>query len=218
MIDVLRKYFPLLDDKKIMAYKSLVPVYEEWNSKIKVVSRKDISNLFEHHILHSLAIAKVISFPEKAKVLDVGTGGGFPGIPLAIMFPEVDFTLIDSIGKKLTVANAALKMAGLENVETVHRNAIEEKGKYNFIVSRAVMNAANLTKMVVKNVSSQSIGTSRNSLVVLKGGDLSEELMDLERLRKSDKRLKKCVIKTFKISDSFQEEFFKEKYVVQVLF
>lgn len=218
MIDVLRKYFPQLDDKKLMAYKSLVPVYEEWNSKINVISRKDISNLFEHHILHSLAIAKVISFPEKAKVLDVGTGGGFPGIPLAIMFPEVNFILMDSIGKKLTVANAALKVAELKNVETVHRNAIEEKGKYNFIVSRAVMNAANLMKMVVKNVSTQSVGSLRNSLVVLKGGDLSEELMDLERLRKSDKRLKKCVIRTFKISDFFQEEFFKEKYVVQVLF
>ena len=218
MIETLRKYFPQLDDKKLMAYKGIVPVYEDWNSKINVVSRKDISNLFEHHILHSLAIAKVVNFPEKAKVLDVGTGGGFPGIPLAIMFPDTEFTLIDSIGKKLTVANAALKVAELENVETIHRNAIEEKGKYNFIVSRAVMNAANLLKMVVKNVSPQNIGSLRNSLIVLKGGDLSEELMDLERLRMSDKRLRRCVIKTFKISDFFQEEFFKEKYVVQVLF
>ena len=134
------------------------------------------------------------------------------------MFPDTEFTLIDSIGKKLTVANAALKVAELENVETIHRNAIEEKGKYNFIVSRAVMNAANLLKMVVKNVSPQNIGSLRNSLIVLKGGDLSEELMDLERLRMSDKRLRRCVIKTFKISDFFQEEFFKEKYVVQVLF
>ena len=218
MIEVLKKYFPQLDDKKLKAYEGLVPVYEDWNSKINVVSRKDISNLFEHHILHSLAIAKVIQFPKEAKVLDVGTGGGFPGIPLAIMFPESNFTLIDSIGKKLIVANAAMKSAGLENVNIVHRNAIEETGKYNYIVSRAVMNAADLLKMVVKNISTCNVDSSRNSLIVLKGGDLSNELMDLERLRRSDKRLRKFVINTIKISNYFQEDFFKEKYVVQLLF
>ena len=209
MIEVLKKYFPNLSEQQLAAYEKLIPVYESWNSKINVISRKDIDNLLEHHILHS---------PDNAKVLDVGTGGGFPGVPLAIMFPQADFTLIDSIGKKLLVADAAIKSAELKNAKTIHRNAIEEKDKYNFIVSRAVMNAAVLLKMILKNFSQQSVGSQQNALIVLKGGDLSEELIDLERLKHSDKRLKKCVIKTFKISDFFQEDFFKEKYVVQVLF
>ena len=218
MIEVLKKYFPNLSEQQLAAYEKLIPVYESWNSKINVISRKDIDNLLEHHILHSLAIAQTIDFPDNAKVLDVGTGGGFPGVPLAIMFPQADFTLIDSIGKKLLVADAAIKSAELKNTKTIHRNAIEEKDKYNFIVSRAVMNAAVLLKMILKNFSQQSVGSQQNALIVLKGGDLSEELMDLERLKHSDKRLKKCVVKPFKISDFFQEDFFKEKYVVQVLF
>ena len=215
MIEVLKKYFPNLSEQQLAAYEKLIPVYESWNSKINVISRKDIDNLLEHHILHSLAIAQTIDFPDNAKVLDVGTGGGFPGVPLAIMFPQADFTLIDSIGKKLLVADAAIKSAELKNAKTIHRNAIEEKDKYNFIVSRAVMNAAVLLKMILKNFSQQSVGSQQNALIVV---DLSEELMYLELLKHYDKRLKKCVIKTFKISDFFQEDFFKEKYVVQVLF
>ena len=130
MIEVLKKYFPNLSEQQLATYEKLIPVYESWNSKINVISRKDIDNLLEHHILHSLAIAQTINFPDNAKVLDVGTGGGFPGVPLAIMFPQADFTLIDSIGKKLLVADAAIKSAELKNAKTIHRNAIEEKDKY----------------------------------------------------------------------------------------
>lgn len=218
MIDCIHKNFPDLDARKLAAFESLGPVYGEWNSKINVISRKDIDNLYEHHVLHSLAIAKVMQIPPGASVLDVGTGGGFPGIPLAVMFPEAKFTLLDSIGKKLIVADAAAKAACLDNVKTVHRNVLEEKGKYNFVVSRAVMNGAKLLNMVAKNISSAHIGMQCNSLVMLKGGNLEAELEEIECLKKKDRRLNLCTIEIFRITDFFSDEFFNEKYVVKVQF
>ncbi len=218
MCEIIRKYFPDIDEATLAKFEKLGDVYREWNAKINVISRKDIDNLYEHHILHSLAIAKTFSFPDNAKVLDVGTGGGFPGIPLAIMFPNVEFTLIDSIGKKLTVADAAAKTAGLANVKLVHENAMDERGLYNYVVSRAVMNAASLLKMTLKNLTRPMIGDTPNGLIVLKGGDLSEELMDLERMKSLNKRLRKGFIRTLKINDLFKEDYYDEKYVVQMFF
>lgn len=218
MCEIISKYFPDIYEAKLAKFEKLGDVYREWNAKINVISRKDIDNLYEHHILHSLAIAKTISFPDGAKVLDVGTGGGFPGIPLAIMFPNVEFTLIDSIGKKLNVADAAAKAAGLTNVKLVHENAMDERGLYNYVVSRAVMNAANLLKMTLKNLTRPQIGETPNGLIVLKGGDLSEELMDLERVKSLNKRLRKGFIRTLKINDLFKEDYYDEKYVVQMFF
>lgn len=218
MCEIIRKYFPDIDEATFSKFEKLGDVYREWNAKINVISRKDIDNLYEHHILHSLAIAKTFSFPDNAKVLDVGTGGGFPGIPLAIMFPNVEFTLIDSIGKKLTVADAAAKAAGLANVKLVHENAMDERGLYNYVVSRAVMNAASLLKMTLKNLTRPMIGDTPNGLIVLKGGDLSEELMDLERMKSLNKRLRKGFIRTLKINDLFKEDYYDEKYVVQMFF
>ena len=218
MCEIIRKYFPDIDEATFAKFEKLGDVYREWNAKINVISRKDIDNLYEHHILHSLAIAKTFCFPDNAKVLDVGTGGGFPGIPLAIMFPNVEFTLIDSIGKKLTVADAAAKVAGLANVKLVHENAMDERGLYNYVVSRAVMNAASLLKMTLKNLTRPMIGDTPNGLIVLKGGDLSEELMDLERMKSLNKRLRKGFIRTLKINDLFKEDYYDEKYVVQMFF
>ncbi len=218
MIDCIHKYFPDLDARKLAAFESLGPVYREWNSKINVISRRDIDNLYEHHVLHSLAISKLLQIPPGASVLDVGTGGGFPGIPLAIMFPEAKFTLLDSIGKKLTVARAAAEAAGLDNVSIVHCNVLDEVGKYNFVVSRAVMNGAKLLNMVAKNISPTHTAPHRNSLVMLKGGDLDEELQAIEYLKKKDKRLNRCAVKVSGIHDFFGDEFFSEKYVVEVQF
>lgn len=218
MHDTIARHFPELDGNRISKFAVLADVYKEWNAKINVISRKDIDNLYEHHVLHSLAIARSFAFPDNSKVLDVGTGGGFPGIPLAIMFPNVEFTLIDSIGKKLLVADAAAKAAGLENVRLIHCNAKDERGSYNYVVSRAVMNAANLLNMTLKNITRPKTENRPNGLIVLKGGDLSEELMELERMKSQNKRLKKGFIRTLKIKDMFREDYFEEKYVVQMFF
>lgn len=217
-MESLKNYFPDLSAGIMGKFEAIGPVYTEWNSKINVISRKDIDNLYAHHVLHSLAIARTFSFPAGARVLDVGTGGGFPGIPLAIMFPEVKFTLLDSIGKKLLVAEAAAKAAGLDNVSLVHKNAAEERGQYNYIVSRAVMNAADLLKMTKKTISGEHIDGQPNGMIVLKGGDLTLELTKLEILKRTDRRLRGGTLSTFKIADMFNEEYYAEKYVVQLLF
>lgn len=217
-MESLKKYFPDLSADIMGKFEAIGPVYTEWNSKINVISRKDIDNLYAHHVLHSLAIARTFCFPAGARVLDVGTGGGFPGIPLAIMFPEVKFTLLDSIGKKLLVAEAAAKAAGLDNVTLVHKNAAEERGQYNYIVSRAVMNAADLLKMTKKTISGEHIDGQPNGMIVLKGGDLTPEFTKLEILKRTDRRLRGGTLSTFKIADMFDEEYYAEKYVVQLLF
>ena len=163
------EYFPHLTDKQIEQFKALQAFYEDWNQKINVISRKDISNLYSHHVLHSLAIAKAINFKDGTTIMDFGTGGGFPGIPLAIMFPNCKFKLIDGTGKKIMVANEVIKAIGLTNVVAEHIRGEEEKEKYNFIVSRAVMPLPDLIKIVKKNISKEQNNALPNVVIVLKG-------------------------------------------------
>lgn len=199
------EYFPNLSDKQRAQFEQLDALYHDWNAKINVISRKDIDNLYPHHVLHSLGIAKVINFRPGTRVMDVGTGGGFPGIPLAILFPEVQFYLVDSIGKKIKVANAVAEAIGLENVEAVHRNVIEEKGKFDFVVSRAVMDFSELVKLVQKNIHHEQRNALPNGIICLKGGDLGHELRPFKR--KSE---------TWNLSDFFKDEFFETKKVAYV--
>lgn len=184
-------------------FAALGALYPEWNEKINVISRKDIDNLYEHHILHSLAIAKMIGFKAGSKVMDVGTGGGFPGIPLAIMFPEVEFTLVDSIRKKVHVAEEIAKSIGLTNVTCKWERVEEEKDKYDFIVSRAVMPLGDLKKLVQKNVSKTQQNAMPNGLIVLKGGDLQAEIFPMRK-----------VVEMQELTEYFDEEFFKTKKII----
>ena len=198
----LAKYFRLTDTQE-QQFAALGVLYPEWNAKINVISRKDIDNLYEHHILHSLAIAKFLQFQPDTTVLDVGTGGGFPGIPLAILFPEVQFTLIDSIGKKIRVATEIAGAVGLKNVSCKQLRAEEEKGKYDFVVSRAVMPLADLRKLILKNISRQQHNALPNGLIALKGGELQSEVFPFRN-----------TAEIVNISDWFEEEFFKTKKIV----
>ena len=177
---IISDYFSLSDHQE-QQFAALDVLYRDWNSKINVISRKDIDNLYEHHVLHSLAIAKVLPFQPHTEILDVGTGGGFPGIPLAILFPECRFTLIDSIGKKIKVAQEVATALGLTNVECIQKRAEEEKRKFDFVVSRAVMPLPDLVRLVQKNVSNKQRNAVPNGLVVLKGGDLREELRPFQK-------------------------------------
>lgn len=205
MIEIIKKYFPQLTPKQEEQFAALDALYHDWNAKINVISRKDIDNLYEHHILHSLAIAKCINFSEGTNVLDFGTGGGFPGIPLAIFFPEANFKLIDGTGKKVRVAQEVADAIGLENVLPSHLRGEEEKGKFDFIVSRAVMPLPDLMKIVKKNIASDQHNVLPNGVIVLKGGNLDEEL----------KPYKNIAEKT-ELSQWFDEEWFKEKYLIYV--
>ena len=198
----LTKYFRLTDTQE-QQFAALGVLYPEWNAKINVISRKDIDNLYEHHILHSLAIAKFLQFQPDTTVLDVGTGGGFPGIPLAILFPEMQFTLIDSIGKKIRVATEIAGAVGLKNVSCKQLRAEEEKGKYDFVVSRAVMPLADLRKLILKNISRQPHNALPNGLIALKGGELQSEVFPFRN-----------TAEIVNISDWFEEEFFKTKKIV----
>ena len=177
---IISDYFQLTEHQE-QQFAALDVLYRDWNSKINVISRKDIDNLYEHHVLHSLAIAKVLPFQPYTEILDVGTGGGFPGIPLAILFPECRFTLIDSIGKKIKVAQEVATALGLTNVECIQERAEEEKRKFDFVVSRAVMPLPDLVRLVQKNVSNKQRNAVPNGLVVLKGGDLREELRPFQK-------------------------------------
>lgn len=174
--EIIFQYFKDINDEQRAQFRALGPLYQEWNAKINVISRKDIDNLYMHHVLHSLGIAKVVNFRQGSNILDIGTGGGFPGIPLAILFPNCKFKLIDSIGKKTRVAAAVANAIGLKNVVVEHRNVIEEKNKYDFVVSRAVMNATDLVKLIRKNVSKEQRNALPNGLICLKGGDMTEEV------------------------------------------
>ncbi|EFC73595.1 16S rRNA (guanine(527)-N(7))-methyltransferase RsmG [Prevotella melaninogenica] len=205
MIEIIKKYFPQLTPKQEEQFAALDALYHDWNAKINVISRKDIDNLYEHHILHSLAIAKYINFREGTNVLDFGTGGGFPGVPLAIFFPEANFKLIDGTGKKIRVAQEIADAIGLENVLPSHLRGEEEKGKFDFIVSRAVMPLPDLMKIVKKNIASDQHNVLPNGVIVLKGGNLDEEL----------KPYKNIAEKT-ELSQWFDEEWFKEKYLIYV--
>ena len=199
---IISDYFPLTDIQE-QQFAALDVLYRDWNSKINVISRKDIDNLYEHHVLHSLAIAKVLPFQPHTEILDVGTGGGFPGIPLAILFPECRFTLIDSIGKKIKVAQEVAKALGLTNVECIQERAEEEKRKFDFVVSRAVMPLPDLVRLVQKNVSNKQRNAVPNGLVVLKGGDLRDELRPFQKRAE-----------VTEISTLFQGEWFQTKRVI----
>ena len=172
---IISEYFSLTE-RQAEQFAQLDALYRDWNSKINVISRKDIDNLYDHHVLHSLAIAKLLPFQPGTTIMDVGTGGGFPGIPLAILFPECQFLLIDSIGKKIKVASEVANALGLTNVVCKQERAEEEKQKFDFVVSRAVMPLPDLVKLVRKNISNKHRNAVPNGLVVLKGGDLKEEL------------------------------------------
>ena len=182
MIDIITKYFPDLTDLQCQQYEMLDALYRDWNSKINVISRKDIDNLYEHHVLHSLAIAKVLRFKPSTEILDFGTGGGFPGIPLAIMFPQCRFHLIDGIGKKIRVATEISKAIGLTNVEALQRRGEEETRKFDFVVSRAVVPLPDLMKLIRKNIRKEQHNALPNGLLCLKGGDLHEELKPFKNI------------------------------------
>lgn len=199
------KYFPSLTEKQKEQFGKLQALYEDWNAKINVISRKDIGNLYEHHVLHSLAIGKELSFKPGSKILDFGTGGGFPGIPLAILFPECQFTLIDGTGKKIRVATEVANAIGLTNVQALHRRGEEEKGKYDFVVSRAVMPLPDLIKIIRKNIAKENQNILGNGLLCLKGGNLGEELMPFKK-----------IVEQTEITTWFEEEWFREKYVIYV--
>ena len=179
-MELILKYFPDLTEEQKRQFAALYDLYTDWNSKINVISRKDIENLYEHHVLHSLGIAKVIRFKPGTKVMDLGTGGGFPGILLAILFPEVQFHLVDSIGKKVRVATEIAGSIGLKNVTTRHARAEEEKQLFDFVVSRAVMPLTDLLKIIRKNISPKQQNALPNGLICLKGGELERETMPVK--------------------------------------
>ena len=205
MVQLIFDHFPNLTDEQRHQFEQLDALYRDWNAKINVISRKDIDNLYSHHVLHSLGIAKAVTFRSGTKIMDIGTGGGFPGIPLAILFPECEFLLLDSIGKNVKVAQAVADAIGLKNVTCAHRNVIEEKGKFDFVVSRAVMDMGDLYKLVRKNVAKECRNALPNGIVVLKGGDLVNELAPF----------KKCST-TWNLNDYFKDEFFETKKVIYV--
>jgi len=202
-MDIIKKYFEDLTVKQESQLNALKDLYLDWNSKINLISRKDIDNLYEKHVLHSLAIAKVVRFTDGTKILDVGTGGGFPGIPLAIMFPEVQFLLLDSIGKKVKVAEDIAHQTGLGNVECRHARVEDEKRTFDFVVSRAVMPLNDLVRITGKNIIRSQHNALPNGFISLKGGDLKEEIKPFKNL-----------IVEYSLSDYFEEEFFKTKKVI----
>lgn len=203
-VAIIKKYFSLTEIQ-LTQFGRLRELYADWNSKINVISRKDVENLYVNHVLHSLGIARVVAFKPGAKVLDVGTGGGFPGIPLAIIFPEVKFHLVDSIGKKITVVNEVVKALDLKNVKGEKIRAEEVKGKYDFVVSRAVTRMKEFYDWVKHKVEAKSSHDIDNGILYLKGGDLDEEMNELKR-----------PYSIYVLSDFFEDEFFETKKVVYV--
>lgn len=205
-MELILKYFPNLSEQQKTQFAALYDLYTDWNSKINVISRKDITNLYEHHVLHSLGIAKVINFTPDTQIMDLGTGGGFPGIPLAILFPEVQFHLVDSIGKKVKVATEIANAIGLKNVTFRHCRAEEEKRKFDFVVSRAVMPLGDLIKIIRKNIrQEQHNALPQHGLICLKGGELEQETMPVKH---------KTML--YDLKNEFTEDFFKTKKVVYV--
>lgn len=204
-LEILKGYFPHLSPQQAEQYTALYDLYADWNAKINVISRKDIDNLYLHHVLHSLGITEMLHFKEGSEVMDFGTGGGFPGIPLAIFFPEVHFHLIDSIGKKIKVGQAVAEAIGLKNVSFSHCRGEEEKGKFDFVVSRAVMPLADLVKIIRKNIRREQRNALPNGVICLKGGELEHEIQPFH---------KQAI--TLNLSDSFKETYFETKKVVYV--
>lgn len=201
----IQSYFPKLDEQQVTQFEQLKPLYKEWNEKINVISRKDMDAFYEHHVLHSLAIAKVIRFTPGTTILDVGTGGGFPGIPLAILFPECKFHLVDSIGKKIKVVQEVVESLGLKNVDSTHERAENIKGKYDFIISRAVTKMPQFITWVRNKISKKQKNGLPNGILYLKGGDLTEEMKDIKSFNE-----------IFNISDFFEGDFFETKKIVYV--
>lgn len=204
-VKLLLKYFPDLTEEQRKQFAALYELYIDWNSKINVISRKDIENLYEHHVLHSLGIARIIRFRAGSSVMDLGTGGGFPGIPLAILFPDTKFRLVDSIGKKVRVATEVANAIGLKNVTFRHARAEEEKQTFDFVVSRAVMPLADLIKIIRKNISPKQQNALPNGLICLKGGELEHEAMPF-----------KHKTSMHNLNEDFDEKFFQTKKVVYV--
>ena len=202
-MEILQKYFTHLSEKQRNQFSALFSLYKEWNEKINVISRKDIDNLYMHHVLHSLGIACLLKFKSGSQIMDVGTGGGFPGIPLAIMFPDTQFHLVDSIGKKIKVAMEISNEINLENVTFEHIRVEEVKRKFDFVVSRAVMLLIDLEKIVKKNIRKEQYNSLPNGLICLKGGELQHEI----------KSFKNKVLVT-EMSDFFEEEYFKTKKII----
>ena len=201
---LIQKYFPNLTEIQFKQFEALQGLYEDWNAQINVISRKDIESLYLHHVLHSLSIAKLIQFQDGAKILDIGTGGGFPGIPLAILFPEVTFHLVDSINKKLKVVNGVAESLGLENVYTTHAIAETIEGQYDFIISRAVTTMPVFVSWIKNRVAKKNTHALKNGILYLKGGDLTEELKTYSKVTLYD------------LSAFFEDEFFETKKIVHL--
>lgn len=204
-MDTIKKYFPNLSPQQTEQFSRLKELYEEWNSQINVISRKDTENFYERHVLHSLAIAKVMEFSDGAEIMDIGTGGGFPGIPLAILFPECRFTLVDSIGKKVKVAAGVAESLGLKNVTTIHERAEKIDHKFDFIVSRAVTAMPDFIRWTKNKFKPKNTNPLANGILYLKGGDLKEEMKEVKKF-----------YKFYDIPDFFSEPFFETKKVVYV--
>jgi len=202
-MDKIIKYFPELSALQKEQFEALLPLYEEWNAQINVISRKDMEHFYEHHVLHSLAIAKVMTFAPMTEVLDVGTGGGFPGVPLAIMFPDCRFTLVDSIGKKIKVVSDVVERLGLTNTKALQARAEQLDGEYDFIVSRAVTTLGEFVPWVKGKISKSQYNKLHNGIFYLKGGDLKNELFTFRHK-----------VQTWDISDFFEEEYFETKKVI----
>lgn len=202
---LIERYFPNLTSNQKVQFAALGELYEEWNSQINVISRKNIDELYTQHVLHSLAIAKAMAFADGSKILDIGTGGGFPGIPLAILFPEVHFTLVDSIGKKIKVVQAVAHSLDLENVTALHARGEEIKGKFDFVVSRAVTRLANFLPWTYNKFEKKQINPFPNGILYLKGGDLKDELSEVKK-----------DVELIPIAKMFDDPFFETKFVVYV--
>ena len=201
--EIIKKYFPELTKRQQEQFEALDALYHDWNAKINVISRKDIDQLYEHHVLHSLAIAKTIRFRPGTRILDFGTGGGFPGIPLAILFPDCEFKLIDGTGKKIRVAQEVAQAVGLTNCHPEHLRGEDERGQYHFVVSRAVMPLPDLVKIVRKNIAKPQLNALPNGILCLKGGDLQAETQPFHN-----------IVETTDISTFFTEDWYKGKYVI----
>lgn len=199
------RYFPSVTADQADKFLQLGELYEYWNSRINLISRRDMGNFYIHHVLHSLSVAKIIRFSEGTRILDVGTGGGFPGIPLAIMFQDSRFFLLDSIEKKIKVVNAVVEKLGLENVTVIRKRAEEEKGKFDFIVSRAVMDIPGFVRLAGKNVDTPCRNSLANGIIYLKGGDIDEEISPFIK-----------VAKVWEIKDFFSEPFFETKKIIYI--
>ena len=202
-MDVIVKYFPELAARQREQFAAMLPLYEEWNAQINVISRKDMEHFYEHHVLHSLAIAKAMRFAPMTEVLDVGTGGGFPGVPLAVMFPDARFTLVDSIGKKIKVVDDVIDRLGLKNAKAVQTRAEQVEGEFDFVVSRAVTTLGEFVPWVKKKISKSQYNTLRNGVLYLKGGDLTNELFPFRHK-----------VKVWDIATWFSEEWFDTKKVI----